>query len=179
MDTYLPQYVTSRDPRVLKTLADNRAALEDFRRRVSAFTSDLGVDGRVFIHSSLGTVFVTRLPEVPDGHGRWTKGESRRPYRTNAEWAARMADLRVQVAPLPGLPDVVECPILDGGYGSLWAAPASGAIEHEGAAYVDLGSRARPAHPSDGVDETVWTEIRASELHAASEAAERAQGEGR
>lgn len=173
MSTYLPQYVMTRDPHVLETVAANRAALADWLARVREFAKDLGVTGgNVYVNGALGDSFVTGVPDVPEGRGQWTKGKSRRPYKSNTEWYGRMRALSVSIEPLPGLPEIVEQPDPRGRYDSLWWNPSRNAFESAGAVYADLKAKSRPARTSDDIDLDVWTEIKASEFFTAKEAAD-------
>lgn len=177
MSTYLPQYVMTRDPRVLEAVAKNRAAIADWFARIKEFTDELGTTNtNVYINGALGETFVTGVPDVPAGHGQWTKGRSRRPYQSNTEWHEKMNALRVEFETLPGLPGIVRQEDTYRSQGWVRWNPSRAAFMFDGAVYADLKARSRSVMDGEELDLDVWTEIKASEFFAAKEDADQANG---
>lgn len=166
MTSSLPQYARSTDPDVIASVERNRQHEAEFREKVAALSERwTGSPDNAWINrSGTGSSFLglrmTR-EQVDAAPGQWKKpgrnGEYR-PYKSNP--IAPEFSIRAEHEEVPGRPDLLWSIRMDGngrmGPGVVFV--------HDGAAWSGCGFV--PDAPADDR----WTEVLASEFHAALEA---------
>lgn len=170
--TAFPQYAKTTDPAVIAIVEANKAGWREHHEKACAFAIANGVpDGAYYPSNFAGTNRVHAI----GGDKRPTTGQWKRggrgygwaPYK-NSPLHAELEAIRFDAASLPGLPDMVDGPYLPNG-SHVWYTPQP--FIWAGAVWVGFSGqprdteRASDPDPADGG----WTEILASEYHAAKE----------
>lgn len=159
----LPQYARSTDPDVIAAVERNRQHEADFREKVAALSEKwTGDPGNAWIdRGSNGSTFtglrMTR-EQVEAAPGQWKKPDrlgSVRPYKSNP--IAPEFSIRAKYEQIPGRPGLL--------WGENWMGKGL-VFLHAGAAWS--GVSFVPDHDTKGIGG--WTEVLASEFHAAMEA---------
>lgn len=172
MSTYMAQYVSSTEPRVLAAIESNRHAQRVFHGQACAFAQRHGSErGAYASRGNSVDGIVTDDGQPPKGAGRWKRIELRdgygwQPWRNNPV-ASEMRAIRVENVGVPGVPDVFWGPYTHTGAQHVsWPRP----FAHDGVAYcgvgfvpVSEGDRNEPWGPQ-------WSEITGGEYHAAIDA---------
>ena len=160
----MPPYVRSSNPEVIAAHEANENAWKDFHDACSEYAKECGSD-QYYTARGFATVFLTGLPEKPEGRGRWTSTSPYRPYRNNPEYA-HYAALKWVCKTLPGLPNTVSKPAI-GTYSTLIGIPSMGAFQADG--YVYATTNGATTITDGSFDMNVWEEIKGSQHLAAKE----------
>lgn len=168
----VPQYATSTDPTVIRTIRGNQLARDEWHKAAFEFAESLG--GYAFVGGSNAwdPDLVLRAVAFEKGteptRGRWKKevGQGIRFPFKNDPIREEMAEMTVSLAPIPGMVMRAEAPNEGGGWGSKWIMSPN-VFVHGGAAWAGFGHL-----PTDSRGEThgpQWTECRPSEYMRAVE----------
>lgn len=165
-ETYLfPAYTRSDHPDVLASIEARNAARDEWEAQVKAFVKEHSPDGTFVARVGRGHLSFSGVGEKP-GTGRWAaNGIAYRPAKNSplhAEWDA----LNRKDWPILGMPSMT---LLNLDTRPIFVSPFI--FVHDGTAWAEA-STGKAKHPSDVPDPDLWTEIKASEWHAASEAHE-------
>ena len=166
--TYLfPAYTRSDHPDVLASIEARNAARDEWEAEVKAFVKEHSPNGTFLARVGHGRLYFGGVGERPGAdHGRWAKeGLAYRPAKNNplyAEWKA----LTRKDLPILGMPSMT---LLDVDTRPMFVTPF--VFAHDGFAWAKA-STGTAKNPRDVPDPDLWTEVKASEWHAASEARE-------
>lgn len=162
---FFPAYTRSDHPDVLASIKARNAARDEWEGDVKSFVKRYSPDGTFVARVGRGDLYFGGVGQKPIA-GRWAvNGIAYRPAKNSplyAEWdALNRKDLRVLGMPSMTLLNLDTRPI--------FVSPF--VFVHDGAAWAEA-STGKGKHPSDVPDPNLWTEVKASEWHLASEARE-------
>lgn len=159
--TTLPQYARSTDPDVIAAVERNRQHELEFHRKIQALSEKWTgePDNAWYNRGGGGSVLIglrmTR-EQIEDAQGQWKKPDRNgavRPYKSNS--LSEEFSIAAKHEDVPGRPSLL--------WGQNWMGGGS-LFVLDGAAWSGVGFV--PSAPSD----ERWTEVLASEFHAAVEA---------
>lgn len=173
----IPMYAKSTHPDVIAAIERNATRKREYGERARAFAmrySDLGERARFYTSGwghdkHLVGIESRREPR----EGRWTRRDSGawRPFKKNPIYAEMVA-IRSSSEQVPGTPDSIDGPYNPDG---SQVVMTPGLFVHDGVAWFRLPSEPHPDqrgiwNSGPDFDPDLWTEVLASEWHAAHEA---------